>query len=502
MKKYGWDWTSEDAAEAYKLILIDSGCYHGSFGGSEDLALFIDLADEVVRLEGRIPDSFGVAVDLGSIYAAAAVSNARNAKVSDEFIAKANEAWRIASSRLEKGMPKDAALAEPGPLRAAYVGAYWQIPCEIGFARYIQTGCTDVTHLRALKKFWERAKQERPNHPTLQAVGEQIDKKLSPAEQIEQMQARAPAPLPGIEQSGPEPPKQAGRALIVGAIVAVTIALTGLGYVYRMMDGPQVSQQRDAAGSERGESVLSETSVAAPSNQGQAVAPGDPGDKVPETVSSAGEWAEAMPAPREPVEHSQRDGNLLRRLEGQVRARATAFLAPPRDIPTSAQAVYSVTLTSSGRIEELTLTKSSGHAGFDESVREALLAAQPYPRVGELLGYGVSRTAIVAMKAERPPQPTRKTQRGAPRTAPAFGKQRLVEMPSAIDSSEEASQEPSQPVASSPISPPGATSLRNIEKCAPGFAGTICRERKRWERCNGRWGTPGCEVYQGATATD
>lgn len=289
---------------------------------------------------------------------------------------------------------------------------------------------------------------------------------------------------------------------MVGAIVAVTIALTGLGYVYRMMDGPQVSQQRDAAGSDRGESVLSETSVAAPSNQGQAVAPSDPGDKVPETVSSAGEWAEAMPAPREPVEHSQRDGNLLRRLEGQVRARATAFLAPPRDIPTSAQAVYSVTLTSSGRIEELILTKSSGHAGFDESVREALLAAQPYPRVGELLGYGASRTAIVAMKAERPPQPTRKTQRGAPRTAPAFSKQRLVEMPSAIDSSEEASQEPSQPVASSPISPSGVTSLRNIEECAPGFAGTICRERKRWERCNGRWGTQGCEVYQGATATD
>jgi hypothetical protein len=411
MKKYGWNWTSEYAADAYKLILIESGCYDSRFGGSADLAVLLDLADEVVRLEGRIPGSFEVAVDLGSIYSAAAVSNARNVKVCDELIAKAHEAWRIASLRFEKGMPKDAALGKPGPLRAAYIGAYWQIPCEIGFARYIQTGCTDVTHLRALKKFWERAKQERPDHPILQAVGAHIDKKLSPAEQIEQRQALAPAFRPGIEQSRPELPKHGRRALIVGAIVAVTIAVTGLGYVYRKIDGRHVLQQRYAAGSDPGGSVLSETSVAAASNHQQAIAPGDRGDKDPEAVSSA---------------------------------------------------------------------------------------VQP----DELPGYGATRTPIVRMKADRPPQPTRKTQRSVPHTASAFSKQRWVEMPSDIDSSDEVFQEPSQPVASSPISPPGATGRRKIEECAPGFAGIICRERNRWERCSGRWGVLGCEVYQRESPTD
>ena len=384
MKKYGWDWTSEKAADAYRLILIKSGCYPGSLAGSEDLTLFIDLADEVVRLEGRIPDSFKVAVDLGSIYSAAAVSNARDARAIDEFIAKANAAWCIASSHLEKGVPKDAALLEPGPLRAAYVGGYWQIPCEIGFARYIQTDSTAVSHLRALRKFWERAKQERPNHPVLLAVGEQIDQKL------------------GIEQSEPKP-RQGLGALMVAAVIALTMTLAaGVAYVYREMGGPQPSQQRLATGparsaSDREISVPSETTTAAPSSQREAMAPVDPGHR----------------------------------------------------------------------------ESSKQHQQGEERLRE---------------------------KSVRQAGPPRKTQRGISGTA--LGKPPLSAMQSDIDSSEQAFQESPQPVASSAISPPQATSPRKTEECAPGLAGIICRERKRWDRCSGRWGTPGCEIYQGQTLSD
>lgn len=503
MKKYGWDWTSEDAVDTYKLLLIEIGCYGGSFGDSEDL---INLADEVARLEGRIPDSFEVAVDLGSIYSAAAVTNARDEKRSDEFIAKANEAWRIASSHFEKGMPDDAPLAEPGPMRTAYIGAYWQIPCEIGFARYIQTGCTDVSHLAALKKFWERAKRERPNHPALQAIGEEIDKKLPPAQEIEPMQERTPALMLGDEQSGPKPPRRSQRrqALIMGAVVAVTALSTGLAYLYRTVDGPRVSPQRGAAASGAGRTILSETMIAAPSNQRQAIAAGDPGDIAPATASSARERAEATPAPQGPAKESQQEGILLRRLQDHIRTRAKAFLALPRDIPKNTQAVYSVTVTSSGKIEELELRKSSGHAGFDQSVRAALLAAQPYSEVAKLLGNRVSRTAIVAMKAERPSQPRRETQRDDTGTASASSKQHLGNMRNGIDTSRETpSTTASQPVASSAISPPPATTPREDEECAPGFAGIICRERHRWKRCSGRWGTPGCEVYHpGETVTD
>ena len=142
MTKYGWNWGSEEAFDAYSNPGCSAFC-HGNFGESENLAVH-RFGREIVRLERRIPDSFNVAVDLGSIYSAAAVSKARDVKVSDEFIAKANEAWCVAATHLEKGMPKDVALLEPGPLRAAYVGGYLQIPCEIGFARYLQTDCTDA----------------------------------------------------------------------------------------------------------------------------------------------------------------------------------------------------------------------------------------------------------------------------------------------------------------------------------------------------------------------
>jgi TonB family protein len=505
MRKHGWKWASEKALDAYKLILLDSAYCHGSFGRSEDLYCFIDLADEIVRLEGRIPDSFRVAVDLGAIYSAAAVSNAHDAKVSDEYIWKANEAWCIASTHLENGLLRDAALVEPGPLRATYVGGYFQIPCEIGFARYIQTNCTDVSHLRALKKYWARAKQERLNHPILLAVGEQIDKKLSPAEQTERMQEQSPAFLPRIEQSELEPAGQGRRGLRIGAVVIITIAtLTGLAYVYSTMDRAREPQQRAAAdsvrsSSDRGTSVAPEAAVAAPSNQRQTIVPS--GDKEPEMVSYAEESTEAIPTPQEPMKQYQKDGNLLRRLEARIRARAKPFLAPSRDIPTNAQTVYSVTLTSTGKVEELTLTKSSGHAGFDKSVREALLAAQPYPRVAELLGNGATRTASVAMTAERHRLPKQKVQQAIPQRALELSEQRLDEMQSDIDSREEAFQKSPQPVASSAISPTEAAP-RKVEECAAGFAGIICRERKRWERCSGRWETPGCEVYRGRTVTD
>ncbi|HSQ51084.1 MAG TPA: hypothetical protein VLL94_07425, partial [Nitrospiraceae bacterium] len=167
MCKFGWNWASEKALEAYRLLLVDSAFCNGSLAASEHLSSFIELADDIVRLEGCVPKSFKVAVDLGTVYSAAAVNNAHDARVSNEFIAKANEAWCSASMHLQDDVPRDVALVEPGPLRATYVGGYWQIPCEIGYARYLQTNCTDVSHLLALKMHWMEAKQERPNHPIL-----------------------------------------------------------------------------------------------------------------------------------------------------------------------------------------------------------------------------------------------------------------------------------------------------------------------------------------------
>lgn len=288
MRSFDWDWVSENALDAYKLILIYC---NGGLAASEQLSFLIDLADEIVRLEGRVPDSFRVAVDLGAIYSAAAVSNARAARASDEFIAKASDAWRIASTHLENGRPRDAALVEPGPFRVTYVGGYLQIPCEIGFARYMQTNCTDVSHLRALKKYWVRAKQERPDHPILLEIGEQIDKKLSSEEHTEHLQERSPA-FPPIGQSDPEPVRQVPRRLWIGAVMSVLAMLTGLAYVYRPIEDARELQHGAPAGSlrssaDRGIPNPPESVVAAPTVHPEAKKSRE--DKEPETISYAEE---------------------------------------------------------------------------------------------------------------------------------------------------------------------------------------------------------------------
>lgn len=305
--KFGWNWASVKALEAYRLLLVDSAFCNGSLAASEHLSSFIGLADEIVRLEGCIPKSFKVAVDLGTIYSAAAVNNAHDARASNEFIAKANEAWFIASMRLQDDAQRDAALVEPGALRATYLGGYWQIPCEIGYARYLQTNCTDVSHLRALRKHWMEAKQERPNHPILLDIGEHLDKRLSPAQHTEHGQERSSASPASV------PPPQRTRRLRIGAVVTVIATLTGLTYLYRPIERASEPQHDAATGALRTFSdlaipVATEATSAGPGNEPRAIEPSR--DTEPETISYAERSAEATPASQEPTEQHQRDGNL------------------------------------------------------------------------------------------------------------------------------------------------------------------------------------------------
>ena len=323
MRKFEWDWVSENALDAYKLILIYC---NGGFAASEQLSLLIELADEIVRLEGRVPDSFRVAVDLGAIYSAAAVSNARAARVSDEFIAKASDAWGIASTHLEIGKPRDAALVEPGPLRVTYFGGYLQIACEIGFARYLQTKCTDVSHLRALKEYWVGAKQERPDNPILLEIGEQIDKKLGSEEHTERLEEQPAAVLP-IGQSALEPTRQVPRLrLWIGAVVSVLAMLTGLAYVYGPIEGVREPQHGAPAGSlqtppDRGIPILPETVVAAPTVYPEAKK--SSGDKEPETISYAEESIEQKPPAQEPLKQHKQGADLLRSTPARQQPEAT-----------------------------------------------------------------------------------------------------------------------------------------------------------------------------------
>lgn len=238
--KHGWKWASDQALDTYRLILMENSfSSHGPHNG-EDILYRVGLADEIVRLEGRIPSSFQVAVDLGAIYsaaayAAAAAKNAHQEKTIDEFVARAHEAWCIASTHLQDGGPADAAT-ESTSLKALYRGAYFQIPCEIGFAKYLRSNGMDVGSLLAVKRHWLRARQEAPDNPILRAIGAELDKAEAIAEQT--VKVPEPSSSPPETASRDRPRRDARpRRLQTAAIASALIVAVGvLAYGYRTLD--------------------------------------------------------------------------------------------------------------------------------------------------------------------------------------------------------------------------------------------------------------------------
>jgi cytochrome c5 len=177
MNKYGWEWKSEEAAEAYAQILayVRDG---GGFDGPKGIARLLSLADKLVHCEGRIPDSFLVSVDLGIIYSSACLFEGEDADRCEEFLAKAAEAWGIASSYLENGQPKATAGLDSNAAHLSYMRHYRLIPCEIGFARYLRSDRKELSHLADIKAQWEQAAKEDPDHKVLKVIGKHIREDL------------------------------------------------------------------------------------------------------------------------------------------------------------------------------------------------------------------------------------------------------------------------------------------------------------------------------------
>lgn len=177
MKKYGWEWKSNDAADVYKRILIETVSHGGGFGGEDGLASFVKMADELVRLEGRVPETFVVAVDLGHIYSTAAMS-AEAGPASQGSISKASEAWAIASKFVLNGNSTDPDILGDSALRTSYMSRYWQIPCETGFAKFLQTHCKEVAYLKEIRVYWQNAKREGGTGSVLDIIGKYIHQEL------------------------------------------------------------------------------------------------------------------------------------------------------------------------------------------------------------------------------------------------------------------------------------------------------------------------------------
>lgn len=177
MNKYGWEWQSEEGAEAYTQILAYAR-NGGEFDGPKGIAQLLSLADELVQCEGRIPDSFLVSVDLGIIYSSACLFEGEDADLGEEFLAKAAEAWSIASGYLENGQPKASAGLDSNAAHISYMRHYRLIPCEIGFARYLRSDRKELSYLADIKAQWEQAAKEDPDHKVLKVIGKHIREDL------------------------------------------------------------------------------------------------------------------------------------------------------------------------------------------------------------------------------------------------------------------------------------------------------------------------------------
>jgi hypothetical protein len=239
--KHGWEWASAQALDTYRLILMENSFRHSGINNDDDIVYRVDLADEIIRLEGRIPNSLQVAVDLGAIYStaaahvAAAANTAHEEKTIDEYLARAHEAWCIASKHFQDDGSSKAATEYPST-KALYRTAYFQIACEIGFAKYLRSSGMDVSSLLSIKQHWLRARRETPDHPTLLAIGAELEKVEAIAAQTIEIPEPSSAPAETALQNTPRrhtrPPRRQSAALAFALIATVGLATYG----YRALD--------------------------------------------------------------------------------------------------------------------------------------------------------------------------------------------------------------------------------------------------------------------------
>lgn len=63
----------------------------------------------------------------------------------------------------------------------------------------------------------------------------------------------------------------------------------------------------------------------------------------------------------------------------RIRAKIRGNIILPQDIPGNPEAIFDVTLLPSGEVLSVRKRKSSGHAGYDDSVERAILRSSPLP---------------------------------------------------------------------------------------------------------------------------
>jgi hypothetical protein len=170
----GWTWRMSDAAGEYKRLLVGRVLRKGARGGIEGLAQDIARVERIVALEGCVPASFTIAVDLGAAYSDGAMMHAKTPRLAHEYSEKASQAWTVAAAFVRGGQPTGTIAGDNNTVRSVYMASYWQIPCELVFSRFLASECRDRDALLELRPFWEKAVAHDPEEATLKVMGKYL----------------------------------------------------------------------------------------------------------------------------------------------------------------------------------------------------------------------------------------------------------------------------------------------------------------------------------------
>jgi colicin import membrane protein len=85
---------------------------------------------------------------------------------------------------------------------------------------------------------------------------------------------------------------------------------------------------------------------------------------------------------REQAARAQADlrARALAQWTDKIRAKIRGNIILPQDIPGNPEAIFDVTLLPTGEVLTVRMRKSSGHAGYDDSVERAIMKSSPLPQ--------------------------------------------------------------------------------------------------------------------------
>ena len=85
---------------------------------------------------------------------------------------------------------------------------------------------------------------------------------------------------------------------------------------------------------------------------------------------------------REQIARAQADARsrALALWTDKIRAKIRGNIILPQDIPGNPEAIFDVTLLPTGEVLTVRKRKSSGHAGYDDSVERAIMKSSPLPQ--------------------------------------------------------------------------------------------------------------------------